>query len=112
MRKLKQLLLLCGTFFLLCSCSLGEEGAPREAVSLTLVSFGGSRDLTEQVNLFNETHEGYRIDIEIYELNDVDKEIGLRDYKGRLLQAEGLILSTTALYMRQAIAWVITPKIC
>ncbi len=89
MRKLKQLLLLCGTFFLLCSCSLGEEGAPREAVSLTLVSFGGSRDLTEQVNLFNETHEGYRIDIEIYELNDVDKDDRIERLQREIVAGRG-----------------------
>ena len=72
MRKL--LLLLCGTVLSLCSCSPGEESASRETVSLTLVSFEESRALTEQVNLFNETHEGYRIDVQIYEQDDVDKD--------------------------------------
>lgn len=74
MRETRKLLLLWGLVFLLCSCSLGEESASGETVSLTLVSFEKSRELTEQVNLFNETHEGYRIDIEIYEWDDVDKD--------------------------------------
>ena len=74
MRKTGKLLLLWGLVFLLCSCSLGEESASRETVSLTLVSFEKSRELTEQVNLFNETHEGYRIDIQIYEQDDADKD--------------------------------------
>ena len=75
MRKTRKLLLLLwGLVFLLCSCSLGEESASRETVSLTLVSFEQSRKLTEQVNLFNETHEGYRIDIQIYEQDYADKD--------------------------------------
>lgn len=74
MRKLRKLPLLWGLILLLCSCSPGEESASRETVSLTLVSFGRSRELTEQVNRFNETHVGYRIDIEIYERDDVDKD--------------------------------------
>lgn len=74
MRKRGKLLLLWGLVFGLCSCSREEESASRETVSLTLVSFEESRALTEQVNLFNETHEGYRIDIQIYEQDDVDKD--------------------------------------
>ena len=65
---MKKLLLLWGTILMLCSCSLGEESesASGEAISLTLVSFEESRELTEQVDMFNEAHEGYRIDIQIY----------------------------------------------
>ena len=74
MRKTRKLLLLWGLVFLLCSCSLGEKSTSRETVSLTLVSFDENRELTEQVNLFNETHEGYRIDIQIYEQDDADKD--------------------------------------
>lgn len=70
---MKKLLLLWGTVLVLCSCSLGEENASGEAVSLTLVSFEESRELTEQVNMFNETHEGYWIDLQIYGQDDAGK---------------------------------------
>lgn len=90
MRKLRKLLLLLwGTVFWLCSCSMGEEGASRETVSLTLVSFGGSRELTEQVNLFNETHEGYRIDMEIYEQDDIDKDDRLERLQREITAGRG-----------------------
>lgn len=71
---MKKLLLLLGTVLMLCSCSSGEESASGETVSLTLVSFEESRELTEQVNLFNETHEGYRIEVQIYGQEDADKD--------------------------------------
>ena len=50
---MKKLLLLWGTILMLCSCSLGEESesASGEAISLTLVSFEESRELTEQVDM-------------------------------------------------------------
>jgi ABC-type glycerol-3-phosphate transport system substrate-binding protein len=73
---MKKLLLLWGTILMLCSCSLGEESesASGEAISLTLVSFEESRELTEQVDMFNEAHEGYRIDIQIYGQDDADRD--------------------------------------
>ncbi len=71
---MKKLLLLLGTVLMLCSCTSGEESASGETVSLTLVSFEESRELTEQVNLFNETHEGYRIEIQIYGQDDADRD--------------------------------------
>ena len=83
---------MCGTALLLCSCSLGEESASRETVSLTLVSFEESRELTEQVNLFNETHEGYRIDILIYEQDYADKDDRIKRLQREI--AAGRILAT------------------
>lgn len=71
---MKKLLLLLGTVLMLCSCSSGEESTSGETVSLTLVSFEESRELTEQVNLFNGTHEGYRIEVQIYGQEDTDKD--------------------------------------
>ncbi|MCM1561436.1 MAG: hypothetical protein NC123_18160 [Butyrivibrio sp.] len=89
MRKTRKLLLLWGLVFLLCSCSLGEESGSRETVSLTLVSFEESRELTEQVNLFNETHEGYRIDIQIYEQDDADKDDRLERLQREITAGRG-----------------------
>lgn len=71
---MRKLLLFWGLVFLLCSCSLPDEGASGEAVLLTLVSFEESRELTEQVNLFNEAHEGYQIEIQIYAQEDPDRD--------------------------------------
>ncbi len=71
---MKRLLLFCVIFLLLCSCGLSEEDALEETVTLTLVSFGQDRDLTEQVNLFNENHEGYQIEMQIYELDSIESD--------------------------------------
>lgn len=89
MRKTRKLPLLWGLVFLLCSCSLGEESASEETVSLTLVSFEESRELTEQVKLFNETHEGYRIDIQIYEQDDADKDDRLERLQREIASGRG-----------------------
>lgn len=89
MRKTRKLPLLWGLVFLLCSCSLGEESASEETVSLTLVSFEESRELTEQVKLFNETHEGYRIDIQIYEQDDADKDDRLERLQREIAAGRG-----------------------
>ena len=80
---MRKLLLLCPLVFLLCSCGLWEEDASGETVFLTLVSFEGSRELAEQVKLFNETQEGYQIEMQIYEQED-----GERDDRIERLQRE------------------------
>ena len=56
---------------------------------MTLVSFEESRELTEQVNLFNETHEGYRIDIQIYKRDDIDKDDRIERLQREIVAGKG-----------------------
>ena len=84
---MKKFFLLCVVLvLLLVGCKNDTED---EVTTLTLASFGDNSELSEQVELFNQNHTDYKIEIKQYQRSEHIEEDGIAQLQKEIISGKG-----------------------